>query len=203
MSNRSRNRINGLKNNTHLYGGEDFLNEIFQKSANSKELPPGIYEARSVGNIKMNLDPESKIPYRVLAYIPELDESVGEPFNYAIPSAEHYQTLKFFEPLPTNLQPPSPGDHIMIQIINPIERVGYYVGKIETNYKFDNIKGKSDSAKINGKPTRKGSDAFKEQKKKNLKEKEQEKYSDITNIENDLGFDSDSYLEEEIDGTQG
>lgn len=160
MSGRTRNKGNGLKSNPHFYDGEDVLNKVMMDAIGTGYLSPGVYPARAVGNVKMSTDPDSKVPYRVLAYIPELDRSIGEPHIYSLPSNEEVQSFSFFEPLPKNLQPPGPGEHILIQIIDPNERVGYYIGRSESDYEMKNIKGTTASSTIKEVQQSKASGAF-------------------------------------------
>lgn len=172
MSYKTRNKTRGLKSVPHLYDGEDVLSQMMTDAIGSDFLSPGIYHARAVGTTKMSIDPDSEVPYRVMAYIPELDELIGEPSNYFLPSNEERQIFSFYEPSPATLQPPGPGEHIMIQIIEPKERIGYYIGKRGDTFKYENLKGKTLSALTKASEEQKASNAF-SNKNKNASEANQ------------------------------
>ena len=179
MSYKTRNKTRGIKSVPHLYDGEDILNKMMSDTIESGFLSPGIYHARAVGSTRMTTDPESEVPYKVMAYIPELDELMGEPSNYFLPSDEERQVLSFYEPSPSSLQPPGPGEHIIIQIIEPKERVGYYVGKMEETFKYENLKGKSLAAISKASENSKATDAFSNKSKKSLESNQNREYSPV------------------------
>lgn len=184
MSHKTRNKTRGIKSVPHIYDSEDVLNRVMRDAVESDFLMPGIYIGRAVGNVRLATDPKSTVPYEVLVFIPELNESTGEPFNYCLPTEEDYQSLSFFPPAENNLQPPGPGEEVMIQIMEPRERIGFYVGKVD-RFDMSDVKGKTTSAVSKGRKIRKPSDSFNEKGKKAAEKNQRRDYEPVEKKQKD------------------
>jgi len=126
-----KNRNNGINTIPQDFDGYDVLQHSFRKTLNGSALASGLYLAR-VLFVKRETDPDAPYSYKILAHIPDLDQSIPEPDLYTNLKLENVNGREnFFYPMNSTIEEPTIGMTVHIMITDPYNRIGAYCGPIK------------------------------------------------------------------------
>lgn len=139
-NNNTATKNSGVHTIPQVYSSYDILHNSLQKTLNGESLRSGIYLAK-VLNVRRHLDPQSKYYYDVLVWIPDIDKSHTPPELYTVPKLSNYVGLDYFYPQSRDTEEPCVGMEVNVFMIDPVNRIGFYVGPLNNRMELIHIVG--------------------------------------------------------------